>query len=61
MSKFYFFLLLDKENETYFPKIDEISEINAEVVATLLLLNDTFSTGLPSIITAFKTPSILAT
>ena len=45
-------------------KIDEISEINAEVVAAgpapspCIML---WPTGIPSIITAFKTPSILAT
>ena len=45
-------------------KIDEISEINADVVAAgpapspCIML---WPTGIPSIITAFRTPSILAT
>ena len=65
--KFNFFLsLLDIENGNLtFPlRIDEISEISADVVAAgpapspcIILC----PTGLPSIITAFKTPSILPT
>ena len=54
----------EKGNFTLPLKIEEISEINAEVVADgpapspCIMLRPT---GLPSTITAFKTPSILAT
>ena len=65
-SNLSFFLSLfeiEKGNFTFPLKIEEISETSADVVAAapapspcIVLL----PTGLPSIITAFKTPSILA-
>ena len=54
---------MEKGNLMFPLKIEEISDINAEVVASGPAPSPwiTFSpTGFPSIITAFKTPSMLA-
>ena len=62
----FFLSFSDKENGNFiFPlKIDEISEIKADVVAAAPAPSPWMilcPTGFPLTITAFKTPSILAT